>query len=96
MKPEALIHVYFLTPEEGGRKSDIEGDKYGCPIMHGGQGHDCRFVLDGRTRFELGKTYNILVKFLNPKLALQDLAPGMKISLWEGKTIARGEISEIL
>jgi hypothetical protein len=95
MSPEALIRVYFLTPEEGGRKSHIEGNKYGCPIMYREHGYDCRFVLDDRARFELGKTYDIPVKFLNPKLALRDLSVGIEISLWEGKTIARGRIIEI-
>lgn len=92
MKPEAVIRVRFLTTEEGGRKSPIEGDKYGCPIMVNEHGFDCRFILDGGARFELGESYEISVKFLNPDLALKELREGIEISLWEGKTIARGEV----
>lgn len=96
MKPEAIIRIRFLTAEEGGRKTAIEGSRYGCPIIVNQQGYDCRFLLDGEGRFDLGETYEIPVKFLNPGLALKELKEGTEISLWEGKTIARGEVIKIL
>ncbi|WP_303907142.1 hypothetical protein [Thiohalomonas denitrificans] len=96
MKTEAVIRVRFLTPEEGGRKTPIEGERYGCPLMLNGQGFDCRFVLDGYACFELGKSYEIPVKFLNPVLALKELREGTEISLWEGKIIARGVVIKVM
>ena len=96
MKPDAVIKVRFLTTEEGGRESAIEGERYGCPIMVDGHGFDCRFVLTGATRFDLGETYKIEVKFLNSESAMNELEIGTMISLWEGKTIAEGKILTLL
>ncbi len=97
MNKEAIIFVRFLTTEEGGRQTSIKGDRYGCPLMiNGEQGFDCRFVLDGTTVFELGKEYEIPVKFLNPKNALKSLHEGDEIYLWEGKKIGLGVVKKIL
>lgn len=97
MKPEAILLIHFLTPDEGGRETPIEGDRYGCPIMiNDNQGFDCRFVLDGHTIFELGDEYEIPVKFLNPEKALKNLQVGKEVFLWEGKKIGLGTVKEIL
>ena len=96
MKPEAVIRVRFLSTEDGGRESPIVGDKYGCPLMVNEEGFDCRFVLNKHSHFELGEVYEIPVKFLNPELALEALQEGAKITLWEGKVIARGMVIKIL
>jgi len=81
---------------EGGRETALDGEGYGCPIMRNGHGFDCRFVLLGITLFELGKTYDISVKFLNPDYALKELREDMQISLWERRTIAGGTLVKIL
>lgn len=95
MQPDAVIEMTFLTTEEGGRKSPIEGDRYGCPIMVDGHGFDCRFVLGEASRLELGRTYQIGVKFLSPDLAMAELKEGDAISLSEGKTIATGKVLKL-
>ena len=95
MKSDAVIEITFLTTEEGGRKSLIEGDRYGCPILVDGRGFDCRFVLAERSRFELGRTYQIGVKF-HAETAMAELEEGDAISLWEGKTIAKGRVVKLL
>lgn len=96
MKKEAIIFVRFLTAAEGGRHTSIESDRYGCPLMiDDTQGFDCRFVLNGVTVFELGKEYDIAVKFLNPEEALQYLNEGDEIFLWEGKKIGVGTVKNI-
>ncbi|HFD11985.1 MAG TPA: hypothetical protein ENJ32_05920 [Crenotrichaceae bacterium] len=95
MKPEAIIHVRFLTTDEGGRKSPISGERYGCPVMVGSDGYDCRFVLSD-ILFELGKEYDIPIKFLNPNIAFQHLQVGTEISLWEGKTIGIGKVVKLI
>lgn len=95
IKGEATICVRFLTAEEGGRSGPIKSNVYGCPIMIDGEGVDCRFVLDGVRVFELGKEYEIAVKFLNPENASKKLKSGDEIYLWEGKKIAEGNVKEI-
>lgn len=96
MKKEAIIFVRFLTAEQGGRKSPIESDRYSCTLMiDDNQGFDCRFVLNSFTIFELGKEYEISVKFLNPESAFSHLSEGDEIFLWEGKNIGKGVIKKI-
>lgn len=95
MKKEATIFVRFLTTEEGGRQTSIESDRYGCPLMiDDNQGFDCRFVLEEVTLFELGKEYEIEVKFLSPEKALGSLQEGDEIYLWEGKRIGVGIVKK--
>ncbi len=96
MVPDALLEVRFLTTDEGGRASPIEGDCYGCPLIVNGFGFDCRFVLEGARRFELGGTYQIGVKFLCAESALKELQEETEISLWEGQTIAEGNVIKLL
>jgi hypothetical protein len=45
---------------------------------------------------ELGNTYELPIKFLNPSLALPKLSPGKAVKLWEGKDIAIGNVVAIL
>lgn len=89
MRNEAVIRVRLKTSSEGGRKTAITGSVYGCPLFVDGQGFDCRISLEGKT-LELGGTYILSVKFMNPSAVLPLLHPGKEISLWEGKEIARG------
>lgn len=96
MKPDAIIRVRFLTPAEGGRANPIQGDRYGCPVMIESEGFDCRFVLDGPIHFDLGRTYDVAVKFLNPRLALKRLIEGKSVTLWEGKTIGEGRVLKVM
>ncbi len=49
----------------------------------------------GDNEIELGKYYEISVKFLNIDLALPSLSIGKKITLLEGKEIADGEMLRI-
>ena len=95
MKPDALIRIRFLTPAEGGRASAIDTDRYGCPVIVNDHGFDCRFVLETPTRFELGHSYDIPVKFLSPELALDEIGEGLSVSLWEGKTIGTGHVLKV-
>jgi hypothetical protein len=64
---------------------------YGCPLFVNGEGFDCRLYLGGQT-LQLGETYEVPIKFMNPDLILPKLAPGKPITLWEGKEIATGKI----
>lgn len=90
--PDAKIRVRFLPETEGGRRTDISGREYGCPLMVEGQGFDCRFMATTEPVYRLGHEYEIPIKFLSPETALPLLVVGRKMSLWEGRTIAEGTI----
>jgi len=93
--PDAWICVRFLSPTEGGRKTDISVRAYGCPLLIDGQGFDCRFMATTEAIYHLGHEYKIPIKFLSPELALPLLSIGKKINLWEGRIIAEGTVTWI-
>lgn len=92
MKPDATIRVRLLTPEEGGRLGAIQGPSYRCALIVNDKGFDCRLILQDTDLLEGGNSYEVGVKFLNRELAFAELAPKKKVALWEGKTIAVGEV----
>jgi hypothetical protein len=93
VKPDAFIKVRFKTTAEGGRQGAvvIGNTSYGCPLCVEGEAFDCRLLLNDRT-LQLGETYELPVKFLNPDVALRKLSAGKSVTLWEGKDIATGEV----
>jgi hypothetical protein len=98
IEPDALIRVRFLTSAQGGRNFDLVASNYGCPLFVDGledRGFDCRFVLSQAACIELGNEYEIEIKFLEPDKALAALEKGSRITLWEGRTIATGNVVEI-
>ena len=88
---DAVIRIRFKTAKENGRLSDVAGQFYACPLLAGGAGFDCRIFLGGQ-RMELGKSYEVPVKFLSRDDALAQLKVGQEISLWEGKIVADGSV----
>ena len=95
MKADATIRIRLLTTEQGGRRGAIQGPRYGCPLMVNEKGFDCRLMLQESELLELGETYEVGVKFLNRELAIRELEAGKSVSLWEGKTIAIGQVVAI-
>jgi hypothetical protein len=100
MKADIYIKVRFKTSDEGGRKTSVRRktpsgpDFYGCPIEIDGKAYDCRLLI-GDNEIELGKYYEIPVKFLDKDLALPNLAVGKSITLLEGKEVANGQVIKI-
>jgi hypothetical protein len=94
MKYDAMIEVRFRVAKEGGRQNDIKTDYYSCPVRIDGEYYDCRIFLNNIT-ITLGETYILPIKFLDRQLALPNLSPEKRITLWEGKDIADGIIKEI-
>ena len=95
LQPDIEVRVRLLTPEEGGRRTPIVGASYGCPLFFDGSGFDCRIVNDHQLNLTLGETHYLALQFLNPDLVLPRLNEGAKITLWEGKTIAEGEVTKV-
>ena len=100
MNPDIYIKVRFKASEEGGRKTSLKRktglgpDFYGCPLMVDGKAYDCRLLI-GDKEIELGKYYELPVKFLDRDLALPNLAVGKNITLLEGKEVAEGQVIKI-
>ena len=99
MKPDIIIEVRFKTAAEGGRKSAVGGpevlvDYYSCPFVVDGDAFDCRMLLEHRV-LELGKTYQVPVKFLSPQLVLPRLKEGKEFVLLEGKEVAAGKVLRV-
>lgn len=96
MKPDAIIKVRFKTTAEGGRQGaivipELPEHHYGCPLFIEGEAFDCRLLVVGRT-LQLGESYELPIKFLNPDRVVSKLSPGKPVTLWEGKDIATGEV----
>jgi len=93
MKPDAIIEIRLKTTDEGGREKPISilDQPFGCPLFVAGEAFDCRFLIENQ-RLELGSTYEIPIKFLCPKSAIQRLSVGTPFTLWEGKDIATGKV----
>ena len=94
MDRDAIIQVRFKTTEEGGRQTGITGRVYPCPLLVDGEAFDCRIPL-GNELIELGRTYELPVKFLFRDLAMPHLAVGKGIALWEGRQIADGKVLKL-
>ncbi len=100
MKPDIYVKVRFKTTSEGGRetplrrKTSLTEEFYACPLVIDSKAYDCRLLIEDK-EIELGKYYEIPVKFLNKDLALPRLSVGKSITLWEGKEVAKGEVIKI-
>lgn len=95
MKPDAIIRVRFKEASENGRNSAVEGEFYACPLFIDGEAFDCRLLLSGK-RIELGKYYDVPVKFLFRDLVISKLEVGKEVVLWEGKDVAKGTIVSLI
>ena len=84
MKADAYIQVRFKTTEEGGRKSAVRGEYYPCPFAIDGELFECRLLLGGDC-LDLGKTYELPVKFFYPAHVMPLLAEGKPFALLEGR-----------
>lgn len=91
MTPDAFLQVRFKTFDEGGRKTPIKGEYYACPVFVDGEAVECRILVERRT-LELGRWYELPVKFMNKDLILPKLNVGKAVILWEGRDIGSGKV----
>lgn len=96
VKPDIIARIRLLTTAEGGRMSNIAAGDYGCPVMFGDKGFDCRLIRSENARpLILGTIEEVLVKFLSRDLVEKHLQEGARFNLWEGKVIGEGEILKV-
>lgn len=95
MTPDAYIEIRFRTTEEGGRKTPVTGEFYACPLFIDDEAYDCRLLIKNM-KLELGRFYEVPVKFLNRDLVVPKLFIGKGLILWEGKDVADGKVTHII
>lgn len=96
----AIARIKFLSSGEGGRSQSIPLMNFGCPVFFEGipelskHGYDCRLLVpEHGAEISPGETVEKLqIIFLFPEDVIPFVKAGTRFSLWEGKTIARGEI----
>jgi hypothetical protein len=97
VKPDIIARVRLLPSDQGGRKSPIPPVRFGCPLFIGGNGFDCRLLLDQvATTLVPGGEAEVPIKFLFLDKVRDRLTPGATFDLWEGGMFAHGEILEVL
>ena len=100
MNPDIYAKIRLRTSSEGGRKTALRrktligGDFYSCPIIIDGEAFECRLLV-GNEILELGKYYQVPIWFLNRESVLPRLSIRKTITLWEGRDIGDGEITQI-
>jgi hypothetical protein len=95
MECDITIELRFKTTTEGGRKNSIIGGVYSCPMLIDGEAFECRLYFENKT-IQLGESYVVNVKFMNPDIVLPKLAIGKRVALWEGKIVGDGNVIKIL
>lgn len=102
MHPQVLAKalVYWLAPEQGGRKAPPSGLVYAATGQFAGQGDELFSVV---LRFPPKKTAHMLpfveaeLGFLASELVEKKLAPGTKLLITEGpRTVAECEIQSVI
>lgn len=99
----AIAKIIFLSTEKGGRTQALPSMHFRCSVFFesvralSAHGYDCRLLLvEYGTPIFPGETANELgMIFLYPEDVFPHLEKGVKFTLWEGKTIAHGEILRI-
>lgn len=98
-----VVRMRLLSQEEGGRSQALPPDIFGCPMFFEGvpelssHGYDCRILVS-----EIQKPIapgdeveEVKIVFLSPAPIFAHVRLGTRFSLWEGKTIAHGEVVRI-
>jgi len=86
----------LLTPAEGGRRTVLTAEQYGCPLGFEGEYYECRVDLSTVGPLAPGGRARVPIRFFHPELVVPRLAPGASFTLWEGKTIGRGKVVDVM
>lgn len=96
LKPDIIATITFVMTQQGGRKSPIMHEAFGCIFEHAGQTNDCRLLVAGMGDIWPGQKVTVPIVFLCPDLVLPRIKVGDVFTLREAKTIAHGIIDEIV
>lgn len=92
--------IALLGVADGGRSQGLPMMNFGCPVFFqsvpalGSHGYECRLLLPeyGQTISPGETAQPVPMIFLSAEEVGAHLTPGVKFTLWEGRTIAEGEI----
>ena len=88
--------IYFLTPEEGGRKIPAFDD-YRPQFYYNGNDWDARHIYPDVKQVNPGETVRAYLGFLSPKEHLGKVFVGMEFLIREGsRTVGKGKITKII
>ena len=98
-----VARMRLLSQEEGGRSHPLPSDAFGCPMFFenipelSSHGYDCRILLSGIRKPVVpgDEVEEVGILFLSPEEVFAHLRSGARFTLWEGKTIAHGEVLRI-
>jgi hypothetical protein len=99
--PDAIARIHFFCTDQGGRRTDVApASRFGYmpTLFFNGEkhGYDCALLVEAvGGRIARGATVEIPIKFLSPQLVKPRLGLGDRFTLWEGRTVAEGEVIEL-
>jgi translation elongation factor EF-Tu-like GTPase len=94
--PEIEAEIYYLTTEEGGRKSYV-GNGYRGQFYYNGRDWDAPQEFINKERCELGDTVRVFLRTCSPENHIGKFYVGQQFEIREGaKTVGRGTILKIL
>lgn len=91
-EPHLIAEIELLTTEDGGRRTAITAESYGCPVGFEGEFFESRLDLSEVGPIAPGGRVRVPVRFFHPELIVPRLTTGSSFTLWEGKTIGRGTV----
>jgi elongation factor Tu len=94
--PDIEAEIYFLLPEEGGRKGPAFSG-YRPQFYYDGNHWDARQDYVGVSEVYPGQTVLAELTFANPQYQVGKLYPGKEFRVCEGRTVVgRGRVKKIL
>lgn len=96
LPPDIEAEIYFLTTEEGGRKTPAYSG-YRPQFFYDGNHWDARQDYVGVSEVYPGQTATTELTFANPEYQIGKLYPGKEFLVREGQqVVARGKVTKIL
>lgn len=99
--PDAIARISLFGSDRNGRRTAIPPNRFRCPVFFGEQrkeANDCMFLLDliGVGLDPGGAEREVPIKFLSRESVAENIRPGVRFTLWEGRDIGVGEILEVV
>lgn len=95
-QPELEADIYYLTEQEGGRKTAV-GNGYSGQFCYNGKDWDARQQFLDKEICNLGETVKVYLQTLSPDFHVGQFFVGQEFGTREGvKTVGKGKITKIL